>query len=189
MVALPENSTNRLFVDYVTNTTDGLEHTFYLRYTGGDRTGMAAQTLAKDFLLAIGAGTFRVTWKPIRVRTQMAGEDFSFPQSMLPALATFAGSNSSGFARDRQADSVSFVGRSPTSGRRAIIQLFGITIAIPPTLRTTGSSGGTNWVSLGCNVLNAGAGVPVSIDGSAVVWYYYANHGKNAYWQKRLRIG
>jgi hypothetical protein len=189
LATLPENSTNRLFVDYVTSTVSGVEHTFYLRYSGADRTGAAAQTLAKDFLLSIGAPLLRLNWKVIRVRTQMAGEQFSFPQDILPALGAILGSNSSSFNRDREADSLTWVGRSPTTGKRAVIALYGVNVAMPATLRTNGSPGGTNFVSTSCNVLNAGAGVPIVVDGTSAVWYYYVNHGKNAYWQKRLRIG
>lgn len=189
VAALPENATNRLFLDYVTSTVDGLEHTMYVRYNGSDRTGTAAQTLLKDFLNAIAPSALRLNWKPLRVRTQMAGEAFSFPQTMLPALGSILGSNSSTFNRDRQADYVSFVGRSPTTGRKVLLSLYGLAAAIPGTLRTVGSSGGTNFVSLACNVLNAGSSPAVAIDGTTAVWYYYANHGKNAYWQKRLRIG
>lgn len=189
MVALPENSTNRAFVDYVTNTLDGVEHTAYIRYAGTDRTGASAQTLLKDVLVAIGAPNFRTTWRVIRVRTQMAGENFSFPQTVLPALSAFSGTGAGGYARDRNSEYVSFVGRSPVSGRRSLISLYGLVVAIPPTLRTVGSSGGTGYVSASVNALNATGSPVVSVDGSAVVWYYYVNFGRNSYWQKRLRIG
>jgi len=189
VVALPENNTNRVFVDYVTNTTDGVEHTFFLRFKGSDRTAAAAQGVAKDLLVAVGGAQFRGSWKVIRVRTQMATEAFSFPQAVLPALGAFVGTAGGGYARDRNSEYATFVGRSPTSGRRSLISLYGLVAPIPSTLRANGSSNGTNYVSLACNVLQAATAVLAAVDGTSVVWYYYVNFGRNSYWQKRLRIG
>jgi hypothetical protein len=189
MAALAENNTNRLFVDYVTNTTDGVEHTFYLRYSGADRTAAAAQAVAVSLLSGYGAGNLRATWKVIRLRTQMAHEQFSFPQTLIPALSSFAGSTPGAYTRDRNSEYATFVGRSPTSGRRSLISLFGFFHTVPATGRVSGSAGGTNYVSAACNALNAATATLVSVDGSPVIWYYYVNYGRNSYWQKRLRIG
>lgn len=189
MAALPENNTNRLFVDYVTDTTIGVEHTCYIRYSGSDRTGAAAQTLMKDILVGVGAVNLRQTWRVIRVRTQMAGEPFSFPQTPLAALSAFVGTSGAPYPRDRNSEYISFVGRSPTTGRKALLSLYGMILTTPASLRTVGSSGGTNYVSVTCNVLNGATGTLVAVDNTSVVWYYYVNFGRNAYWQKRLRIG
>jgi hypothetical protein len=189
VAAYPENNTNRLFVDYVTNTTDGVEHTFYIRYSGSDRTGAAAQTLAKDWLAAITPLNLRTTWKVIRTRTQMAHENFSFTQTTLPALGAISGTGTGSYTRDRNSEYMTFVGRSPTTGHRALLSLYGFYVSVPPTLRTTGSAGGSGYVSAACGVLNAATSTLVGIDGTPIVWYYYVNFGRNSYWQKRLRIG
>ena len=105
----------------------------------------------------------------------------------MPAdLANFIGSN--GFAlpeREEPKESI-WVGRSPTSGRRTRLSLYGAVYDTPANYRFgPGESLLSGAGTIGD--LNAPANVFLAIDGSKPNWYTYVNVNYNSYWETAAR--
>jgi hypothetical protein len=87
------------------------------------------------------------------------------------------------------------VGRSPTTGRRSRLSLYGTSLLnenFPPDFRLDVGNAGYGAVAAAIDVLNSAPGEGTSfrsIDGSPVVWYEYANANYNSYWERRIRKG
>lgn len=191
MARLPTNGTWRYYFDYVTSST-GVEHTVMVRpgaSEGSDATQVQAGFLG--FLQAFGAANLRQGWRVIRCRRSSPGSDISVPVSLTTGLQSFAGTYTGGYGLEREAWEMRFVGRSPTSGRRVTLSVFGFNGAITSAVwRLTPQT--TTWGSLVSNTtgyLNgAGANTFRAIDGSIASWYPYVNLGVNGYWTRRIRI-
>lgn len=190
MAALPQSNTARLFIDYVTRTTGGTEHTCVLRYSGTDRTATAAQNRFYNLINAMGAGSFYAGWKVIRVRTALQGETFTLTQTPITNLSTFVGTLGGSATPRIESAQVSFVGRSLTSPRRCAIYLYGWNNSLfSNDLRTTTSGATPATWGPAIQALNAASSPLVAIDNSAVIWYSYVNFAQNSYWERRKRIG
>lgn len=188
MAPLPPNSTARLFVDYVTGNTLGVEHTFQVRYLGGDRSAADAQARVLSFLGGVGAGNLVVGWRVLRVRTALAGEDFTGVQTPIAGLAAFIGTNGSGYLRDRQTEEWTWQGRGVASPRRVDISLYGLRADVPQTLRHPVGGSSPAWVGASCAALQAAGSPLVAIDGAEIIWYSYVNQNRNSYWERRIRV-
>lgn len=190
MAPLPVETTARLWVDYKTNPTVGVEHTIQLRYSGSDRTATSAQQRLYDVMAALGASGFLVGWKVLRVRTALAGELFSNVQVVLPALASFTGTSS--FTTTNQYNSYqwTFRGRAQGSPRRASFSFFGLASSFwTPALRWgIGVVGTPAQFNAAYAALTAASSPFVAVDGAPITWYNYVNCSANSYWERRLRV-
>lgn len=189
MAPLPDSATARLFVDYVTGATNGVNHTLQVRYLGTDRTAAAAQARVASWLTGIGAGNLRQGWRVLAVRTALAGEEFTVPQTPVAALSGITGTSGNAFPRFLEARETTFVGRAVNSPRRVRLSLFGFTAAISTfdTYRYN-VPGAVTALNTAWSNLTAGSSPLVAIDGNAIVWYSYINQNFNSYWERRLRL-
>lgn len=191
MAPLPTNGTARVFVDYITRTSGGLEHTLQVRYVGPADGGQAAQQAVLNLLTALGPANFNEGWQVLRVRVAPVGSNFSVPVALLPGLDAFVGTDATPLARYQEALEVTFQGRSPLSGRRVDISLYGLTAwstNFPEDFRVPAA--GANWVALAVAALESGVSdnnTFFAIDGTAPIWQPYANLNFNSYWERRLR--
>lgn len=188
MAPLAPETTARLWFDYVTGNVTPVEHTFQVRYTGADRTAAAAQTRVANMLTGMGVGSFRLGWRVIRVRTALAGEVFTLPQTPNSAVASFVGTNNNSWSNLNEADEWTIQARSLTGPRRCDLSLYGLLVAVPASFRVAAGSGGAAWAVAALSALNAASSPLVAIDGTAVQWYPYVNYNRNSYWERRLRI-
>lgn len=191
MVALPANNTAVLFVDYRTQI-GGVEHTLQLRPAGsGGAEFAAAQQVLLDVLTALGPNFFRQNWRILAARGRAAGSDVTAPIPLLPGLQAFTGSSNTAYGADREALEMRFVGRSLSTGTRVAMSLYGIAGGIPVApFRITAST--PTWggpVVAAVDALNAGSANTLTIDGTAPLWYSYANLNYNSYWERRVRTG
>jgi len=191
MAQFAPNNTGRVFVDYVTgNQAYSKEHTLTLR---PGPSAASASDIAFQFLSLIGVSNFLTGWRPIRLRVQGAGEDFSFPVEMESNLAAFVGTGSvSGFTEAFEAVQHTLQGRTASSGTRASIQLYGIRSQIPTKFRFLPSEAPFNgWLPAMLTALNASeAGLPlVAVDNVRPIWYPYINVNYNSYWEGAIRRG
>lgn len=188
MASLPVDSTARLFVDYVTGTVTPTAHTLQVRYLGSDRTAAAAQARVLSVLQGLGAGALRQGWRVTAVRTALAGEGFTTPQTAASGLASFIGTGTGTYARWQEARELTFVGRGVNSPRRVRLSIFGLGpgVALLETFRYA-SGGSITAFNNAIAAIRAGSSPLVAIDGSEIVWYPYVNMNLNSYWERRLR--
>lgn len=189
MAPLPPNTTARVFFDYVTANTAGVEHTVAWRMPEAVTEPEDVQAAFADFLTALGAATLRVGWRVLRARYQEPLSDFSFPVPLITALETFVGTSAVSFPTNREAEEWTWQGRSPSTGRRVDFSLYGITSAPPTNFRYPAGGASPAWVAATVNALQSFDlnGVPGVIDGSVATWYRYVNFNANSYWERRLR--
>jgi len=192
MAALADNGTARLWIDYVTGSS-GIEHTLKVRPADGSQAGYEAamNTLGVVFGL-IGAVNFRQNWRVIRGRVAQQGSDISVVVPLVPALSNFVGTSTQTYSPDREAVQYGFIGRSPTTGRRVSMFLFGLrgTISLSTFRIVGGAAGDPLWVQNVANALNGSENTNIrTIDGSVATWYNYVNIQYNSYWERRIRIG
>lgn len=186
MAPLPANNTERWFLDYLTgNHATATEHTMMIRTPSGTS---AAAVCDKFFAMLNGvtAANLWVGWRPIRLRKSDIGTNFSTPQTISGSLATFQGSGAiTGYAETIEALEVTAQGRSPSTGRRVDISLYGHRVtALPTGFRFTTAVG---WVNSLIAALNAGSPSIYTIDATTATWYPYINYNYNSYWERRLR--
>lgn len=186
MAPLPANNTERWYLDYVTgNHATAEEHTMQIRTpTLTSPTAVCDKFFA--ILNGVTAANLWVGWRPIRLRWAPAGLNFSTPQPISGALATFQGSGVlTGYQETQEALEVTFQGRSPLTGRRVDLSLYGFrSTAVLSAYRFTTAVG---WVNSAVAALNAGSPECRTIDGSNAVWYPYVNLNYNSYWEGELR--
>lgn len=189
MAPLPPNTTGRIFFDYATAATAGVEHTVAWRVPLGEFSSTVVQDNFLAFLQAVGAGNLRVGWRVLRARYQEAGSDFSTPLGLTPGLAAFVGTSAVSFPANREAEEWTWQGRSPGTGRRVDFSLYGITTNPPANFRYPAGAGSPAWVGATVTALNnsSALGRPTTIDGSFPIWYQYVNFNANSYWERRLR--
>lgn len=185
MSALPANNTNRLFFDYVSQT-NGYEHTMAVRY-GPSQSVAAVMASLYSFVSAIGLAHFASGWRFIRARRQDAGSDFSVPEALAAPLSTWVGTGGT-FAISYEPLELCFVGRSPTSGRKARLSLYGGTgVNLNTNFRVELPDSGYAWLQAGIAALNGASNAFLAVDGSPVVWYPYVNWQFNSYWERQVR--
>lgn len=191
MAPLPQNSTARLFFDYVTgNATTSQEHTFAVRMSGTAGDIANVQERVRAVLIAMGTNSFRDGWRILGVRYQAAGTDFSNPVTLIANLVSFVGTSGGAYDPRMEAVEDTFQGRSTTSGRRVDFSLYRALSDAPSNFRWLGGTTGfPAAVRAGVTALNASVAVGafIAIDGSAVVWRDYLNANYNSYWERRIR--
>lgn len=187
LAPLPANNTDRWFLDYITGSAStAAEHTMALRLpvtAGVD----GASGAFYHILASVGASGFWVGWRPIRMRYQAAGSDFSVPAGMGSTLSAFVGTGSStGYLASYEALELTLQGRSYTSGRRVDFSLYGVRLASGiGNFRYTASAGAP--FSTLINAVQTWPLAPLTIDGSTPTWYSYVNANYNSYWEQQQR--
>lgn len=189
MVALPENNTDRLFVDYTTGTAiTGRIHTFTVRYNAAVASLTTVQGRVLLLLQAYGAANFRANWRVIGVRNQAQGTNFSVPVTLDTNLQAFVGTATTPTYNARF-ETVEWApqGRSLTSGRRVRFSVYHALTDAPGDFRFTSAT--LSQVTAVKNTLDAAAGLGVflAIDGTAPTWAPYVNAQYNSYWETRSR--
>lgn len=185
LAPLPQNNTNRLFIDYVSQT-GGIPHTFAMRYEDS-LTLTGALGAAYSFLDAIGESHFATGWSVQAVRVQGEGAGFSLPITPSTDLAGFVGTGGA-LERSQEAREFTFVGRSPYSGRRCKLSLFGIQgVALTTSYRVELPDASYPWLQDGVDVINTVAAAFIAIDGTQPVYYNYVNWQYNSHWEGELR--
>ncbi len=191
MAALPQNSTPRVFFDYVTGSgTNAQQHTCAIRYNNAVATDTEVQQGFFSLLSSLGAAAgFRLGWRVVAVRLQAANSDFSVPTPLIANLSSFAGSSSASSFLTNRAESTQyrFDGRDFTTGRRVNLSLYGLALTPPDTFRLTRS---TPVVAAALDTLAAMAlnGQLVTISNQPPSWYQYLNVQQNSYWESELRV-
>lgn len=187
MAPLPQNSTARVFFDYITgNAATSVEHTMGFR-VASSMDDNQKQLAVSTFLNAIGATLLVVGWRIVRCRVQAAGSNFSLPVPLIAGLASLAGENLDAFSPEREAVEWTWQGRSTSTGRRVDVSIYGIAAAVPPNFRIPAGVGSPNWVNNTIAQLNGAATEILVIDGTEAIWYNYVNANYNSYWERRLR--
>lgn len=188
---LPENLTDRTFVDYVTGAGPGaVEHTFQMRSTPGALDASDSQQRILAVLSAYGAGSFWAGWRVVRIRFQAAGTTVTLPQSIIPALASFVGT-AAGSQPNNAPIELSFQGRSATTGRRVDLSLFGAGINpadVPAGYRVPVTPGVGPYGAV-IAALGADPNAFITKDITSPSWYPYVNVNFNSYWERRARLG
>lgn len=191
MAALPQNNTDRVFIDYITgNSSTSREHTLAIRKNGAT-TAEDTQVRFLALLNAFGAASFRVGWRVLRVRLQLLGTDFSIPQLVDTGLAAFVGTFNTGYTPRVEAVEETFQGRSGTSGRRVDISLYRAATDAADNFRTPGGATGlpavVRAVVSSLQLSSSTVGCFLTIDGNVPTWYDYMNSNYNSYWEARSR--
>jgi hypothetical protein len=185
MTALPQNTTSRWFLDYLSNNQPtGQEHTMSLRLsTNGSASAANAKFL--QLLTAMGVANLRAGWRPIRLRYQAALSDFSLPVAMVSGLSSFLGTASiAGYNVVQETIQYSWAARSVTTGRRAAISVFVTPTAGLNALRSVAAP----WATTVVSALNDNTnGAVICVDGSEVEFYPYMNINANSYWEREMR--
>lgn len=185
---LPQNTTNRVFFDYVTGSqATSQEHTVAIRAFGPGTTTDDVQNRFRTFLAAIGATNFPGGWKVVRVRYQTAGTTFSVPLALTSTLATFVGTGGN-LDPFQEARELTWQGRSFTTGRRLDFSIYGILLTTPNNFRLVPGAGAPSWVASSVGALAGNPeGIWTTIDNSQPTWYNYVNVNYNSYWEARIR--
>lgn len=190
MAPLPTNGTGRIYFDYVTSNVTGLAraHTLQWRF-GGDPTATYLDSLQSKFLSflnALASSRLRPGWKVTGVRFSSAGNNFSVPVAVLPALASFVGNNATAtWPLPQESLELTWQGRSPLTGRRVDFSLYGFATQAINALRDNSS---VPFVLNTVAVLNADTPpLLTAIDGTRATWYPYVNYNYNSYWEGELR--
>lgn len=189
MAPLPQSSTARLFVDYVTgNLATSQEHTVMMRSSGAITDDVPMQNAILALLQAIGPTNFRPGWRVLRVRYAAAGQNFSQPRTRVAGLASFLGTSGNAAPPHTEALEYAFQGRSLTTPRRVDLSLYGIAQLIPDNFRFPVGGPSPAWVGAAVGVLNGNnAALYTAIDGTSALWYAYVNANYNSYWERRIR--
>lgn len=187
---LPANNTNRLFVDYFTGGDGvGVEHTLSVRYIGNAAAWGTAQLEVLALLSAIGEERFWNGWVPLRARYQEANTVITLPCELYAELAAFTGTGGA-IVRRMDPYEARFVGRSPSTGRRVSLSVYGINFTQPDdNYRVNAGDSGASYVAAAVAALNGATTVFAAVDGTRATWYSYMNVQFNSYWEKRARLG
>jgi hypothetical protein len=193
MAPIAENLTHRIFFDYVTGVVAGTskQHTICWRLNESVTPEDAISSAQGRMLALLGniqPAAFRAGWAVEGVRFSVAGTDISLPVDVDAALAAFVGTSvEAGWNPSSEAIQYRMEGRSPTTGVRTSMSLYGVYYpTVDADFRITPSQG--SFVSDWRNALTEIGGPPlVCRDGSAVNWYNYINTQYNSYWERRIR--
>jgi hypothetical protein len=169
-----------------------LEGRFLVHYN----TGFRNHTMKFYHSGTMDVGTFQAFWNdlidavgPMLTASTLVGIDYGAPTSHVtnPVDPTgFTGTWGSG-AADGRTDSrfVGFSGRD-TSGSRWKIDFFGLNVAVTDN-NFRFALGENGQVDAALGVLTSNIDFPRSILAQPVSIKSYANHGYNAYWQRKTR--
>jgi len=187
MAPLPANSTNRLFIDYVTgDQATSQEHTLGMRYAS-TATPQEAQESVAEFLSGVGAGTFKTGWRVLRARFQLAGGNVTLPVNLITTLGSFQGTSSGSLSSSSEAREWRWVGRSYPDGRRSGVSLYGLTATFPENFRYPLGGASPPWIANSIGALLVAEPQWLGIGGDPILWYEYVNVQYNSYWERRLR--
>lgn len=183
MAAVPSTTTGRYFLDY---TTGRIEHTLMVRYRGATPDfAQVGQELGA--LLGQLAAGLPATWRPVRARYADEGSDVTLPIAMPAVLANVVGTNGAALpAADEPREHI-YVGRSPTTGRRVRLSIYGLLGPTPANYRLGPGETGATLAGV-FNTLNGSPDVFLTVDGSKPTWYSYLNVNYNSYWERRARV-
>lgn len=186
VAALPQNNTTRIFFDYITgDLSTSQEHTVAVRLAPGVDIS-SAQNYFYALLNAMGSARFNTGWRVLRVRVQAANSNFSVPAILSTNLTNFVGT---GGAATPTSEAVewTYQGRSPTSGRRVDLSLYGVaSISLNTQFRVSPTE--APWLTGAIAVLQDTEGQAfITIDGTPANWYPYLNWNYNSYWERELR--
>jgi len=192
MAPLPQNSTNRLFLDY---TSRGIEHTAVFR-PAGDLFGSDITTWAQS-IAELMAFVMCTDDSVTSARYSETGTNFSLPVPFTPEPGI---RDPSGFtwAEDPESAFVTVPLRSQSTGRRGRLCMFtayrfgNLSVPWPSNNRFDPGENTIvdNWIAT-LKDLSQGASPYITglvvIDGSFPVLYDYLNISKNAYWERKQR--
>jgi len=179
MADLPQNNTNRLFVDY---TTGRVQHTFTVRYES-PATAFDARDAAETFLTSL-SGILNGAWTTIGTRVSLAGSNISLPG---PEINVVGDGGAGPLDAGLEPRFFSYSGRSIGEGKQLQLPIYGIVGNQEPDYRmelTDSASLNSAWEDL--EAFSIG-NVFIAIDGASVIWKKYINVGFNAYWQRQRR--
>lgn len=183
MAPLPPSNTARVFFDYDTGRH---LHTVQIRHdtaAGGDI--VAVQSRFFDFLTAI-QGDLVAGWRLVAMRVAAQGSDITLPVDMSSELANFVGGGQPAISEAAEALQATWVGRSPTTGRRVRLSLYGTDQPLPGNFRF--GPGETSLASAAAfAALELNPACFIAIDGSNPTWYTYVDVQYNSYWETALR--
>lgn len=190
MAPLPDNSTARVWLSYQTGGgTTTQNHEMLIRYNSasGTTSTQALQVIGLA-LSAMGAAAFFDGWQATSARAAAQGSDVSLPIALPAPLTTLVGAGQATATIQEQAREVRFLGRSPSTGRRVSLSIYGMAglffaDADFRVLRTTENLVGEFLDAIEDTVAQA----PVAIDNAVPNWYPYANWQYNSYWERTLR--
>jgi len=191
MAPLNPNNTARVWLQYTSGGGDTAQnHEMLIRFNSasGTTSTQALQVIGLA-LVALGPENLFSGWAATGARTAAAGSDVSLPLALPGPLTTLVGTGASGVLPVDQARETRFVGRSPTSGKRVSLSLYGVNLPLFVSgdfrvLRTS-----ENWVGDFLDALeDTVAQAPVVIDNVVPNWYPYANYQYNSYWESELRV-
>lgn len=191
MAPLPQNTTARVFFDYVTGDTEfSQEHTLGIRVAVTDpATDLPdIQDAVLELLDAIGSNQFWENWRILRCRYQAEGANFSLPVDLNTALGAFVGTGNAATSFREECQEWSIPGRGFQNGRRGRLVLYGLATGAPGDLRLTPTD--QAWVAFVVGFLNGWPGEPpafLMIDGDPGVYYPYVNFNYNSHWERALR--
>lgn len=174
MAALPENNTDRIFVDYQNAIA---QHTLVVR-TIPEATFEQLGADILDFLANVGALVANST--VTRTRFSQANTNFSVPVDMNLDGYVFG---SGAATLDTNPIAITFVGRS-NGGRRARASIFGYTGGASAYRVTTTESAAVAEV---VSTLNAQSRAFRAIDFLQPIWYSFADIKPSDYWVRRSR--
>lgn len=178
MAPLPQNNTNRLWVDYNDGRND---HVLLCRYVISTGFGTPEAMGAVDaFLTAINDSLYLITILGARVAAQ--GSNISAPVAWTGG-ATYGGGAMPAVFAPRQ---VMWLGRTG-GGRRFRLSIWGVNTTTPDNFRI--ADDGSNFVADGIDVLETQQplGAFRAIDGNVPLLYPYADIQFNSYWETQAR--
>jgi len=175
MAPLPPESTRRYYFDYICDT---IPHTVQMRTTEtASDIGAFGEFQALTNIIAPLFSLCSLTG----IRRSDIGSNISY--GVLPGSVWTFGTG--GQTDVNRPAFLSFIGRSPSSGRRVRVFFYGLVGVTQDDYRLTGVE--STEVQDAVNYLNTIGGYWISISGGFAVWKAYANQGFNAYWQRKAR--
>lgn len=190
MAPLPDNNTSCIWFTYRTgNLVTSQNHEIMLRFNPANSDIIAVQGVLYDFLVAVGAATFRQGWAIQSARGRAEGSDVSLPLALTANLVNFIGTGNAAYPLRRETEEYIYGARSALTGRRWRMSLFGVLLAAPDTLRYT-YAGAPTWVQNSIDALSgAFANQDIcTIDGGGATVRPYVNWQQNSFWETVLRV-
>lgn len=190
MAPVNPNNTARVWLTYQTGGGGAAQqHELLMRYNSGSgTTSTQALQLIGLALVAIGPANFFLDWQAVSARAAAQGSDISLPVALPGPLTTFVGTGTAEAPVSVQARETKFVGRSPSTGVRWSLSLYGLVDSLFSDNDFRVNRIESNWVDDFLGVFeDTVAQAPVAIDNAVPNFYPYANWQFNSYWESRLR--
>lgn len=175
MAPLPDNLTDRYFIDY---QQGAFQHTMMIR-AHPDVLSTEVDAVMTNVFTLMAALVCATT--VVGVRLSRAGQNHSFPIPSGLVGDSFGTGTPSGLTT---AQFLSWVGRTE-SGRRSRIFMFGYDSPMPVDFRLT--SADVAAVGTIATTFTDAQNIFLAADGTKPTFYSYANIGVNAYWQRNNR--